>query len=126
MAVGRCLALQVHLNEEEWMKLTLMAALMFAFAFTVIGCEKKADAGSDAAATADKPAGDAAPAAAAGGGCDKYQKCCDAMSKMEGMSAMASACANIATLKDSPNGNDACNEALKALASVPNIPADCK
>jgi hypothetical protein len=109
------------------MKLTLMAALMFAFATTIIACEKKDAGAGDAAAADAKPAGDAAaPAAAAGGGCDKYQKCCDAMSKMEGMSAMASACANIATLKDSPNGNDACDQAVKALATVPNIPADCK
>lgn len=129
------------------MKRTL-AALAFVFAAaSVTGCSKSGNespSGGSSPATAPAappgsaptaPAAGAAPSAAvaptAGGGCDKYQKCCDAVAKLPNMSALTSACAQIAQFRGLPNADAACNNALsgmvQGLSSMPGgAPADCK
>ena len=119
----------------------LTAVVAVAFVFTM-GCnlfqgeEAETPPPPAAPATPDPaPAAPAAPAAtptptpapaAGGGGCAQYAKCCEALSKMQGMEAMAASCATIDQLKASPTGDQSCNAAMEALKAMPTAPGECK
>lgn len=81
---------------------TVLAALALVFAVSVVGCSQSAP------------------------NCDKYQKCCDALSKMTGGDAMAATCKQIEQLKKADGADKACGDALMAIKEVPSVPAECQ
>ncbi|MBN1960499.1 MAG: hypothetical protein JW841_06105 [Deltaproteobacteria bacterium] len=111
-----------------------MALAVLIAGLALAGCEKKADSAAatdEAAAAAKDEAAPAAEGEGSSGACDKYQKCCDAVSKLPNMSALTQACANIPQLKEAPGGEDACKQAVSAmaqsLAALPDgAPEECK
>jgi hypothetical protein len=78
---------------------------------------------------APAPTETAAPATG-GDPCSAYQACCDAVSQMPNMGAMAAGCSNIEQLRGMPTAGPACTQARDALrqamAAMPGgAPAAC-
>lgn len=113
-----------------------MAMAVVIAGMALVACDQGSSGAAAPAkdAAAVEPAKDAAPAAPAAAGaasCDKYQKCCDAVAKLPNMAALTQACAQIPQLKAAPGGDDACKQAMSAMAqglsALPDgAPADCK
>lgn len=97
--------------------------------------EEVAEAEPAAAEAEAEPAGEAEPAAAGGGSCDRAQRCCEAY--VNEMSAMGTAgisveqtCASIAALRASPTGAASCDQMIAGWrtgleTAQRTVPADC-
>jgi hypothetical protein len=108
-----------------------MAMAVVIAGMALVACDQGAAPAKDAAAVEPAKDAAAAPATAGAAACDKYQKCCDAVAKLPNMAALTQACAQIPQLKAAPGGDDACKQAMSAMAqglsALPDgAPADCK